>query len=110
MRYFYDLAEVAPQRMPGRERRLVVGENVMMLYVEREGGTEQEHSHDVEQLVYLLKGEATFTVAGDETRKVEAGQVVHIPRGVPHRLDAPTPITYIGIYSPLREEAIRAEA
>ena len=34
--------------MPGRERRLVVGENVMMLYVEREGGTEQEHSHDVE--------------------------------------------------------------
>ena len=109
MKYFYDLAEIEPQKMPGRERRLVVGEQVMMLYIEREGGTEQDHTHDVEQLVYLMKGEATFTVAG-ETRNVKAGQVVHIPKGVPHRLDAPTPITYIGIYSPLREEAIRAEA
>ena len=31
MQYFYDLAEIEPQKMPGRERRLVVGENVMML-------------------------------------------------------------------------------
>lgn len=42
MRYFYDIAEIEPQKMPGRERRLVVGENVMMLHVEREGGTEQD--------------------------------------------------------------------
>ena len=56
MQYFYDLAEIEPQKMPGRERRLVVGEQVMMLYIEREGGTEQNHTHDVEQLIYLMKG------------------------------------------------------
>ncbi len=46
--------------MPGRKRRLVVGENVMMLYIEREAGTTQDHTHDVEQLVYLMKGSAHF--------------------------------------------------
>ena len=109
MQHFHDLSKVEAQDMPGRKRRLVVGKNVMMVYVEREGGTTQSHSHDNEQLVYLQKGKARFTVAG-ESREIEAGQVVHIPAGVPHQLEAHTPITYIGIYSPPREAVIKAEA
>lgn len=109
MEYFYDLAKVDAQDMPGRKRRLVIGKNLMLVYVEREEGTTQSHSHDNEQLVYLQKGKARFTVAG-VSREIEAGQVVHIPAGVPHQLEAHTPITYIGIYSPPREAVIKAEA
>lgn len=109
MEFFFDLNKIDVQDMPGRKRRLVVGDNVMMLYIEREAGTTQDHTHDVEQLVYLIKGSARFTVDGN-TKLCEGGQVVHIPKGVSHQLEALTPITYVGIYSPLREEAIKGEA
>ncbi|HJP14622.1 MAG: cupin domain-containing protein [Nitrospinota bacterium] len=109
MQHFYDLNQVKEQDMPGRKRRLVVGKDVMLVYVEREAGTTQEHTHDNEQLVYLQKGEARFTVDGD-SREIEAGGVVHIPAGALHGLEAHTPITYIGIYTPPRKEVIDATA
>lgn len=109
MEYFYDLSKVEQQDMPGRKRRLVVGKDIMLVYIEREAGTTQEHTHDNEQLVYLQKGKARFTVDG-ESREIEAGGVVHIPAGVPHGLEAHTPITYIGIYTPPRKEVIDATA
>ena len=109
MQHFYDLNQVKEQDMPGRKRRLVVGKDVMLVYVEREAGTTQEHTHDNEQLVYLQKGEARFTVDGD-SREIEAGGVVHIPSGALHGLEAHTPITYIGIYTPPRKEVIDATA
>ena len=109
MEYFYDLSKVEEQDMPGRKRRLVVGKDVMLVYIEREAGTTQEHTHDNEQLVYLQKGKARFTVDG-ESREIGAGGVVHIPAGVPHGLEAHTPITYIGIYTPPRKEVIEATA
>ncbi|MFC1492292.1 cupin domain-containing protein [Nitrospinota bacterium] len=72
----------------------------MLVYVEREADTSQEHTHENEQLVYLLKGKARFTVNG-ESHEAEAGHVVHIPAGVPHGVEAHTPITYLGVYTPL---------
>lgn len=109
MPYFYDLNQVEAQDMPGRKRRIVVGKNVMMVYIDREAGTTQDHAHDNEQLVYLAKGQARFTVAG-ESREIGPGQVVHIPAGVRHQMETITPITYIGIYSPPREAVVKAEA
>ena len=109
MEHFYDLSKVEEQDMPGRKRRLVVGENVMLVYVEREAGTTQEHTHDNEQLVYLQKGKALFTIDG-KSQEIVAGGVVHIPAGVPHGLEAHTPITYIGIYTPPRKDVINAIA
>ncbi len=109
MQHFFDLDDIQAQDMPGRERKLIVGENMMLVFVEREGATEQDHTHDVEQFVLLLEGNARFTVGG-ETREVKAGQVVHIPKGVPHQLHADTPIRYMGIYTPLRDAVIKAEA
>ncbi len=107
--YFHDLSEVGAQDMPGRRRRLVVGKNVMLVHVEREAGTSQDHAHEQEQLVHLLDGRARFTVGG-ETREAGPGTVVRIPPGVRHQMEALTPVTYLGIYSPPRAEVIRGEA
>lgn len=109
MPYFFDLDELEPQKMPGRNRKLVVGDNMMLVFVDREGATEQDHAHDVEQFVVLLEGKARFTVDG-ETQDIKEGQVVHIPKGVRHQLHAETPIRYLGIYTPLRDAVIKSEA
>ncbi len=109
MEHFCDLVKIEKQDMPGRKRRLVIGKDMMMVYVEREAGTTQEHTHGNEQFVYLLSGKARLIVDG-ESHEAEAGQVAHIPAGVLYGLEAHTPITYIGIYTPPREEVIKAQA
>lgn len=109
MQYFFDLDDIQEQDMPGRKRKLIVGKDMMLVFVDREGSTEQNHTHEVEQFVLLLEGNARFTVNG-ESRNIKAGQVIHIPKGVPHQLHADDPIRYLGIYTPLREAVIKAEA
>ena len=41
------------------------------------------HSHNVEETVMVLEGQATVVV-GDQTFEVEVGDVTWIPAGVPH--------------------------
>ncbi len=79
MEHFCDLVKIEEQDMPGRKRRLVIGKDMMMVYVEREAGTTQEHTHGNEQFVYLLKGKARLIVDG-ESHEAEAGQVAHNSR------------------------------
>jgi quercetin dioxygenase-like cupin family protein len=104
--YFYDLDQIDPQKLPGHERRLVVGKNLMLVFIDAEVGKTTEHTHPNEQMLYLIEGRASFHV-GSEERIIEAGQVVHIPEGTPHRLEAHTRIRYLGIYSPPREALIK---
>ena len=48
------------------------------------GGDPVLHKHPYEEIFVTLEGEATFTV-GDAIVKVNAGQIVVAPAGVPHR-------------------------
>lgn len=48
------------------------------------GGGPRLHSHPYEELFIVQEGEATYTV-GEETVQVEAGQIVVVPAGVPHK-------------------------
>ena len=75
MQYFFDLDDVQAQEMPGRKRKLVVGNNLMLVFVDREGATEQNHTHDVEQFVLLIEG-----YPGDQSRSNR-----------PHSLGRPAP-------------------
>lgn len=102
---FYDLRDVDAKQMEGYTRRVVVGKNLMLVYVEREAGSTTEHSHPNEQMIYLLEGKAKFRL-GDEEREIEAGQAIHVEPDQVHQVDALTPIRYLGIYSPPREEII----
>lgn len=107
---FYDLNEVKSQDMPGRTRKLVVGKNLMMVFVERHEERPHDHAHENEQMLYLLDGRAICRL-GDEEREIGPSQVVHVPSGMNHHLELLTPTNrYIGIYSPPREAVIKAEA
>jgi mannose-6-phosphate isomerase-like protein (cupin superfamily) len=49
------------------------------------GGIQRVHSHEPEQMYYILEGVGIITV-GDETRKVKAGDCVFFSSFTPHGL------------------------
>jgi quercetin dioxygenase-like cupin family protein len=65
------------------------------------GGTTGEHSHDSEQLVYILDGEARFAGGGEE-HHLARGDLIHIPAGFVHRHDntGTAPLRQLAIFVP----------
>ena len=43
------------------------------------------HSRDVEEFIYVIKGEATVMLESGEEYKLRAGDMIHIPPGVTHQ-------------------------
>jgi len=84
---------------PGAE--LTVG-----LAVFEAGKSNVEHTHpDCEEVVYVLEGEVVHTL-GDQRTTLRAGDLIVVPRGVPHRLlnDSGVPVrAYIVFSSPERK-------
>ena len=69
------------------------------------GKSNAEHIHpNCEEVVYVLDGEVRHTL-GDQQTVLHAGDLIVVPRNVPHRLinDSPAPVrTYIVFSSPDR--------
>jgi quercetin dioxygenase-like cupin family protein len=55
----------------------------MRRFVMHPGGGIPLHTNEIEHQQYVLAGEATIGL-GDEVVKVKAGDVIHIPAGLPH--------------------------
>ena len=65
-------------------RQFVVGQNVMVARVLlKKGCMVPEHSHDNEQITYILEGALRFGIGGKEI-VVNAGEVLTIPPNMPH--------------------------
>ena len=69
-------------------RKVVAGDQEMLVqsYVKR-GCLVPRHRHDSEQMTYVLQGALKFMVAGEEVT-VREGDVLHIPAGVEHQVEA----------------------
>jgi mannose-6-phosphate isomerase-like protein (cupin superfamily) len=48
-------------------------------------GEQRVHSHDPEQVYYILQGSGLMTLKGEEARVI-AGDCIFIPSGIPHGL------------------------
>jgi len=59
------------------------------LYVLPAGGVDAQQPHNEDEVYYVLSGRATIRV-GEEDRAVQAGSVVFVPPGVPHRFHSIT--------------------
>jgi quercetin dioxygenase-like cupin family protein len=55
----------------------------MRRFVMQPGGGMPRHTNEIEHQQLVLAGEATIGL-GDEVLKVKAGDVIHIPAGLPH--------------------------
>ncbi len=74
------------------------------LAVIQPGGEQRVHSHPPEQVYFILEGSGLMTVGG-ETLRVEPGDCVFIPSGVPHGLnnDGAAVLRYFSAAAPAYE-------
>ena len=92
---------------PLLERRLITGERMMLAHVYlAKGCIVPKHSHDNEQLTYILEGALHFWIGedGSEELEVRAGEVLHIPSNVPHKAEALEDTLDVDIFSPPRQD------
>ena len=87
-------------------RKIVSGEREMLaqIYLKR-GALVPFHTHDSEQMTYILQGALRFYIGGEEII-VREGEVLHIPSRVPHQAEALEDTLELDIFSPLRTEWI----
>src|SRR6187399_2507216 len=85
-------------------QKIVTGTREMLaqIYLKR-GAQVPMHSHDSEQMTYVLQGALRFLV-GDEELTVREGEVLHIPSGMPHQAEALEDTFELDVFSPARED------
>jgi quercetin dioxygenase-like cupin family protein len=92
---------------PDLERRLISTERLMLAHVYLEQGcVVPKHSHENEQLTYILDGCLRFWLGDDESEVVDvaAGEVLHIPSHLPHKAEALETTLDVDIFCPPRQD------
>lgn len=92
---------------PMLDRRLITGDRMMLAHVYlKKGCIVPKHSHDNEQITYILEGALKFHLGEDqkEERIVRAGEVLHIPSNVPHMAEALEDTLDVDIFDPPRQD------
>ena len=89
------------------DRRLITGVRMMLTHVYlKRGAVVPRHSHDNEQITYILEGALRFWIGEDEAQvfDVRAGEVLCIPPNVPHKAEALEDTLDVDIFSPPRQD------
>jgi len=89
------------------ERRLVTGERMMLAHVYlKKGCLVPRHSHENEQLTYVLEGALHFWLGEDEKQEVvvRGGEVLVIPSNLPHKALALEDTLDVDVFSPPRQD------
>lgn len=89
------------------DRRLITGDRMMLAHVYiKKGCIVPRHSHENEQITYILEGGLRFWIGADESQVIDvlAGEVLHIPSHVPHKAEALEDTLDVDIFSPPRQD------
>ena len=83
-------------------RKFVSGdrETVAQVYLKR-GAIVPRHAHASEQMTYVLQGALRLLVDGEEVT-VREGEMLHIPSGLAHQVEALDDTFVLGVFSPVR--------
>jgi quercetin dioxygenase-like cupin family protein len=93
----------------GIMRRFISGDRVMLArLILQKGAIVPKHSHENEQVTYILEGALRFWMGEDgaDVFDVRAGEVLHIPSNVPHRVEALEDTVDVDVFSPPRQDWI----
>jgi quercetin dioxygenase-like cupin family protein len=88
-------------------RKLITGDRMMIAHVYFKKGIDVPlHSHDNEQLTYILEGALHFWFGADGSQEVtvRAGEVVVIPSNLPHRALALEDTLDVDVFCPPRQD------
>lgn len=89
------------------DRRLITGDRVMLAHVYlKKGAIVPQHSHENEQVTYILEGGLRFWIGKDESQVIDVlpGEVLHIPSHVLHKAEALEDTLDVDIFSPPRQD------
>jgi quercetin dioxygenase-like cupin family protein len=91
---------------PLLQRHFVVGGDIMLARVLlKKGCIVPLHSHHNEQVTYILEGALKFWIDGKEI-VVRAGEVLTIPRNMPHKAEALEDTVDLDVFNPPRADWI----
>jgi quercetin dioxygenase-like cupin family protein len=71
---------IARKTIPG-------GDGLLAQAYFKKGALVPWHAHDADQMIYVLQGALRALVDGHDVT-VREGEVLHVPRGVPHQAEA----------------------
>ncbi len=89
------------------DRRIITGERMMLTHVYlKKGCIVPKHSHENEQLTYVLEGALHFWLGEDQKdeRVIRAGEVLVIPSHLPHKAEALEDTLDVDVFSPPRQD------
>jgi quercetin dioxygenase-like cupin family protein len=89
------------------ERRLITGDRMMLAHVYlKKGCIVPKHSHENEQVTYILEGALKFWIGEDQSEEItiHAGEVLLIPSNVPHKAEALEETLDVDVFSPPRQD------
>ncbi len=89
---------------PRLSRQMITGRHLMLARVLlKKGVIVPEHSHENEQLTYILEGALKFWIDGREI-VVAAGEVLCIPPHMPHKAEALEDTVDLDVFYPPRQD------
>jgi quercetin dioxygenase-like cupin family protein len=104
----YRWKELPAEPMRGSiTRRLITSERMMIAHVYLKKGDEvPEHSHENEQITYILEGALQFWLGerGERELTIHAGEVLVIPSYLPHRALAVEDTLDVDVFNPPRQD------
>ena len=104
----YRVAEQPVEELnPLISRSLITGERAMLAHVYlKKGAVVPMHSHDNEQITYVLEGALQFRIGDDGPQDlvVRSGEVLHLPSNVPHEAVALEDTIDVDVFTPPRQD------
>jgi quercetin dioxygenase-like cupin family protein len=105
---YTSFAEIPVDHMnPLLDRQYVHGEQGMLARILlRKGCIVPTHSHENEQITYILEGALKFVLGDGQTITVRAGEVLVIPPNLPHSAEALEDTVDLDVFTPPRADWI----
>lgn len=89
------------------DRQFVYGERTMLArLVLRKGALVPEHSHENEQITYVVEGALRFRLGDGRVLTVRAGEVLVIPSNLSHQAEALEDTLDLDVFAPPRADWI----
>ena len=105
---YYRWKEMPAEPMKGSiTRRLITSDRMMIAHVYlKKGDDVPQHSHENEQITYILEGALHFWLGdkGERELTVRAGEVLVIPSQLPHRALAIENTLDVDVFNPPRQD------